>query len=116
MARKSRRSRKQRRGNSGGTSRKARHQTTSKLNLEPLDPRILLDASGVISEAIEIAPLTDTTPRNELIGESGSIDQSASPSSKVTSASLRHEFVFVDAGVDGHDQIVQDLQISRPGV
>ena len=114
MARKSekrsekRKARKERRKN-----RKARHQSTSKLNLESLDPRILMDASGAISEAFEVAQSADFNANQT---PSVSLDTTESQSLSATSSSLRHELVFVDAGVEGQDKLIGDLQASRPGV
>ena len=110
MARKklSRQARKERR-----KERKARHQSTSKLNLESLDPRILLDASGAISEAFEI---TQSAEFNTEQSQSVTADTFDSQTQSVTSSSLRHELVFIDAGVEGQEELLEGLQASRPGV
>ena len=100
-------SRKNRRKN-----RKKNHNATSSLGLEPLDPRILLDASGAISEALEIG-LADTDGNDPVLNLSAA---TAFESHVAPDLNLRHELVFIDHGVEGQDALLGDLQASRPGV
>ncbi len=93
----------------------ARHQTTSRPGLEALDPRILLDASGVLNEVVEVTSGIDldgvhASPR--AADESGSIEGQHTSVSK----SFRSELVFIDAGVDGQEALLSDLRASRPGI
>ena len=94
-------------------NQKARHQSTAKLNVESLDPRIMLDASGAISEAFEVVESADFNAQQS---ESLHTDSLSDPTQTVASSSLRHELVFIDAGVEGQEALLSDLQVSMPGV
>ena len=86
----------------------------TQLNLETLDKREMLDASGAISEAFAV-PDTVAEQIQSASDQLQSLDHAnAVPS--VQSESIRHELVFVDAGVEDQDALLSDLQTSRPGV
>ncbi len=80
------------------------------LNLEALDPRILLDASGILTPSflqgadLQIEPV-EAPDGNQQVG-----------STQARAATHRHEIVFVDAGVERNDVLLADLRISRPGL
>ncbi|MEM7313766.1 MAG: DUF4347 domain-containing protein, partial [Planctomycetota bacterium] len=100
MARKkSRASRKSRK-----SKRRASRQSSRKLNLEPLNPRILLDASGLLSPG-ELTTDAQVDIQSDLIRQT-----------EAAVNSTRTEVVFIDANVDDHDSLVSDLRTSRPGV
>ena len=92
---------------------KQRHQATSKLQIEALDPRIVLDASGGMSEVFA-APALEVS--NAVDAGFVDTDSIAESTEQATVSSLRHEIVFVDAGVTGQDELLAGLQASRPGV
>ncbi len=112
MAKKKRVGSKKRRRN---TNRKSGAKT--KLHIENLDPRVMLDASGLLSEAAEFASDGSVDPPVDLTQISqfqASTDQLGRHFT--TNSAARHELVFIDAGVEGQDELLADLQTSRPGV
>ena len=107
----SRQSRKARRNN-----RSSKSQANSQLNLESLEARVLLDASGAITEVFENAQPTDFDGQRNSLPSLDSLAGIASQPVSVASSSLRHELIFVDAGLENQADLLAELQISRPGV
>lgn len=94
--------------------RKNKTRQPKTLNIESLDPRVMLDASNAIAESLVLAAHVDQqTPVTSQDNVQTLQDQT---DHSVKSQSLRHEVVFVDAGVEGQDALLADLQVSHPGV
>ncbi len=80
-----------------------------KFHLEPLDPRILLDASGLLAPGQISGEPFRIEPAMEVPG----FDLN-SLSSTLGGFSTRHEIVFVDAGAESQE-LLNDLARNRPG-
>ena len=111
MARKrSRKSRKR-----SDLKKSQQNRASAKLGIESLDPRILMDASGVLNELLpEVVSIEHDSSQVDQTSLSMAESQSAG-SLEALQSSQRHEIVFVDANKHvppaGRKCFIPDLQI-----
>ena len=103
-------------------NRKKRKQSDKKqLSIETLDSRQMLDASGALNEVIagpDASSIIDQEAQSisqALIQASSQAEQAMNGTGR-HSDSIRHELVFIDAGVADQDVLISDIMTSRPGL
>ena len=103
-------------------NRKKRKQSDKKqLSIETLDSRQILDASGALNEVIagpDASSIIDQEAQSisqALIQASSQAEQAMNGTGR-HSDSIRHELVFIDAGVADQDVLISDIMTSRPGL
>ena len=110
MARKKRRRRNHKQNRKAGNLPSG---ARSKLTIESLDQRILLDASGILSRGFDIAKAIDLQQIQTPFAATESVALNAR---LITNSAIRHEVIFVDAGVEDQQALLKNLQVAGPGV